>query len=193
MSVRRNRILDAAVRVIARTGVRGLRIETLAAEAGVSPALIYYHFQDRAGVLRCALEHVDLGAERYTEEAFDADDPRTQLEQMLLLEIRDTPPVRENSVAWNELRASAVFDDDLRPSLQEATGRWSGELAELVTRAQDAGVANPRTDPVAAAERLTALVEGLSSRWLSGSITLDRARELLAGAIAVELGPAAAT
>lgn len=38
-----------------------------------------------------------------------------------------------------------------------------------------------------AAERLTALVEGLSARWLSGSLPLAHARELMASAIAAEL------
>lgn len=45
---RQSLILEAAVRVIARNGVRGLRVEELASEAGVSTALIYYHFKDRA-------------------------------------------------------------------------------------------------------------------------------------------------
>ena len=42
----------------------------------------------------------------------------------------------------------------------------------------------------ACAERLTALVDGLSSRWLAGLVTRERARELLAAAIAAELGSA---
>ncbi|MZE52785.1 TetR family transcriptional regulator, partial [Streptomyces sp. SID5770] len=47
MASRSTQILEAAARVIARRGVRGLRVEELAAEAGVSTALIYYHFKDR--------------------------------------------------------------------------------------------------------------------------------------------------
>lgn len=43
--------------------------------------------------------------------------------------------------------------------------------------------------PLDAAERLTALVEGLSERWLSGSLELERARALLEGAVDAELGP----
>ncbi|MEV4898166.1 helix-turn-helix domain-containing protein, partial [Nonomuraea sp. NPDC055795] len=43
-SDRQRQILEAAVRVIAHSGVRGLRVEKLSAEAGVSTALIYYHF-----------------------------------------------------------------------------------------------------------------------------------------------------
>jgi len=41
---RRTAILEGAARVIARRGVRGLRMEELAAEAGVSTALCDYHF-----------------------------------------------------------------------------------------------------------------------------------------------------
>jgi AcrR family transcriptional regulator len=182
--------MEAAVRVIAQAGVRGLRVEKLAAEAGVSTALIYYHFHDRAGILRSALEHINNRAERYTGDAFASTEPRTQLEQMLLLEIQSTPAVRENSIAWGELRASAVFSDDLREPLCATTRAWTHDAEALIRRAQTAGRADPTADPADAAERLTSLVEGLSERWLSGSMTLDRARGLLAGAIVVELGPA---
>lgn len=92
--------MEAAVRVIAQAGVRGMRVEKLAAEAGVSTALIYYHFHDRAGILRSALEHINDRAERYAGDAFASTDPRTQLEHMLLLEIQGTTAVRENSIAW---------------------------------------------------------------------------------------------
>jgi hypothetical protein len=107
---------------------------------------------------------------------------------MLLLEIQGTPSVRENSIAWGELRASAVFSDDLRAQLHAATQAWSTDLANVIRIARDAEKVDTRIDPIDAAERLTALVEGLSQRWLSGSITLERAQHLLAGAINTELG-----
>lgn len=173
-------MLEAAVRVIAQDGVRGLRVEKLAAEAGVSTALIYYHFKDRAGILRAALEHVNQRAQAYTG-GVESDDPRTRVEQMLLGELRDDAVVRETSVAWGELRASAAFDEELRATLRTATEAWNADVETLVRQV------NPERDAAAAAERLTALVEGLSERWHSGSLTLRRARELLAGAIAREL------
>ncbi|UGT44032.1 TetR/AcrR family transcriptional regulator [Nocardia yamanashiensis] len=188
MSDRQTQILEAAIRVIAQDGVRGLRIEKLAAEAGVSTALIYYHFKDRAGVLHAALGFINAQAERYTDDAFAHANPRAALEQSLLLEIQDSPDVRNNSIAWGELRASAVFSEELREQLRETTRVWVDDVAELITRARDAGHAAADLDPVAAADRLTALVEGLSERWLSGSLTAERARELLSGAIVTELG-----
>ncbi|GAA0934390.1 TetR/AcrR family transcriptional regulator [Nonomuraea longicatena] len=188
-SNRQQVILEAAVRVIAASGVRGLRVEQLSAEAGVSTALIYYHFGDRAGLMRRTLEFVSERADRYTDEALEVGkDPRERLELLLLLELQDLPEVRENSVAWGELRASAVFDPDLREPLSASTQRWIDDLADLVRQAQAAGLADAEAHPVDVAERLSALVEGVSERWLSGSMSLGRARELVSGALVAELG-----
>ncbi|MFE0020991.1 TetR family transcriptional regulator C-terminal domain-containing protein, partial [Amycolatopsis sp. NPDC059021] len=60
-------------------------------------------------------------------------------------------------------------------------------VADAIRRGQRAGAIPARTNPVDAAERLTALIEGLSERWLSGSMTVARARTLLHDAIAREL------
>ncbi|GAA1273582.1 TetR/AcrR family transcriptional regulator [Kitasatospora nipponensis] len=187
MSDRRTEILRAATRVIARSGVRGLRVADLATEAGVSTSLIYYHFTDRAGVLRQTLGFINDRADRYTAERDPGPaqaDPRSDLEQALLRELQDSPEVRENSTAWGELRASAVFDPELREELARATHSWVHETADLLARARPAGTAPAHA---AAAERLTALLEGLSIRWLSGSLPLDHARRLLLDAIAAEL------
>ncbi|MGI5261965.1 TetR/AcrR family transcriptional regulator [Streptomyces angustmyceticus] len=191
MPDRPTQILEAAARLIARRGVRGLRVEEVSAEAGVSTALIYYHFKDRTGLLRRTLEFINRRAVRYTDAAFDvSDDPRTQLTEILLRELQDAPDVRENSAAWGELRATAVFDPDLRELLATATGEWNDDLAGLIHRAREADPALSGVDAQAAAERLTALVEGVSERWLSGTTSLQRAHELIRGAVEAELRPA---
>ncbi|MFE3717567.1 TetR/AcrR family transcriptional regulator [Streptomyces cyaneofuscatus] len=211
MSDRRTAILEAAATVIARRGVRGLRVEELAAEAGVSKALIYYHFEDRTGLLRRTLAFVNNRAERYTAEqsAVDAatgpdatawpdaaDDPGAatgaapasgplrRLEQALLLELQDLPHVRENSTAWGELRASAVFDPELRGELALASVIWVREVADQLGEVRPTA---PESALVASAERLTALLEGLSARWLSGILPLADARTRMREAVGVEV------
>ncbi|MFD9797133.1 TetR/AcrR family transcriptional regulator [Streptomyces sp. NPDC059070] len=187
MASRSTQILEAAARVIARRGVRGLRVEELAEEAGVSTGLIYYHFKDRTGVLRQTLEFINDRAERYTT-AQDPDEeplgPREELDQVLLLELQDTPEVRENSTAWGELRASAVFDPVLREDLARATLVWVQEVAALLGQVHPLA---PAATLAASAERLTALLEGLSMRWLSGGLAIGHARALMTDAIEVEL------
>ncbi|MCB8904327.1 MULTISPECIES: TetR/AcrR family transcriptional regulator [unclassified Streptomyces] len=187
MASRSTQILEAAARVIARRGIRGLRVEELAAEAGVSTALIYYYFKDRSGILRHTLEFISQRAERYTSDR-DPDapplSPREELEGTLLLELQDTVEVRENSAAWGELRASAVFDELLREDLARATLMWAQDVAVLLGQVQPMASASALA---AAGERLTALLEGLSMRWLGGGIKIDHARALLLGAVEAEL------
>ncbi|MFD7123238.1 MULTISPECIES: TetR/AcrR family transcriptional regulator [Streptomyces] len=213
MSDRRTAILEAAATVIARRGVRGLRVEELAVEAAVSKALIYYYFEDRTGLLRRTLAFVNNRAERYTAEQSAADpdavtdpeavtdpgalaDPGTttgaapttgplrRLEQALLLELQDLPHVRENSTAWGELRASAVFDPELRGELALASVIWVREVADLLGEVRPTA---PESALTASAERLTALLEGLSARWLSGILPLTDARTRMREAIGVEV------
>ncbi|MYS11709.1 TetR family transcriptional regulator [Streptomyces sp. SID6041] len=187
MATRSTQILEAAARVIARRGIRGLRVEELAAEAGVSTALIYYYFKDRAGILRHTLEFIGRRAERYTsdrEPDAPPPSPREELEGTLLLELQDTVEVRENSAAWGELRASAVFDELLREDLARATLTWSQDVAVLLGQVRPLASAPALA---AAGERLTALLEGLSMRWLGGGVDIDHARSLLLGAVEAEL------
>ncbi|MFC9435471.1 TetR/AcrR family transcriptional regulator [Nocardia sp. NPDC057030] len=186
---RRDSILESAARVVAQRGIRGLRVEELAEAAGVSTSLIYYHFKDRAGLLAQTLDFISTRAERYTESEVDAAaDPLGHLRDLLLLELQDSPLVIENSTAWGESRATAVFQPELRDQLRDATAHWTGYLGGLIRSAQDRGAVAAEIAPADAAERLTALVEGVSMRWLSGTLELDRARELVRGAIALELG-----
>ena len=171
------------MRCIARRGVRGLRVQEVTREAGVSPGLLYYHFGDRAGLLAAALVFVSDRAARYTADS-DEQDPVAQIRHALLAELQDRADVIENSSAWGELRASAIFEPALQAPLAAATQEWNEAITELVVAAQRRGTARAELHPGVVAAMLTALVEGLSNRWLSGSLVLADARLQLSGAIA---------
>ncbi|MCX5387012.1 TetR/AcrR family transcriptional regulator [Streptomyces sp. NBC_00083] len=188
MSTRRAKLLEATCRVIALRGVRGLRVEDVAAEAGVSKTLIYYHFRDRAGLVTSALEYVNERAEDYAGIAEDDDSPaRELLLRLLTAEFQDDAAVRENSAVWAEVRAAATFDEGLRPMLTALTERWLVDVAELIADGQDDGTIAASVDSRAAAIRLTALIEGLSGRWLARLVTTQEARTHVAEALEREL------
>jgi AcrR family transcriptional regulator len=162
---RRQAILDAAIAVIARRGVRGLRVEQVAAEANVAVSLIYYYFVNRNGLVKATLDHAN--------ERVATSDAGT-VESILLAELEES--AHDTSVVWGEVLASAVFEPALRDGLRDASSTWTALVAEAID--------GPGAHDTA--ERLTALVDGLSARWLSGVITRERARELLLGAIEAE-------
>jgi AcrR family transcriptional regulator len=159
---RRQAILDAAIAVIARRGVRGLRVEQVAAEAGVAVSLIYYYFVNRNGLVRATLDHANQRAARNRGASAEA---------MLLAELDES--AHDTSVVRGEVLASAVFEPALRDGLREASEAWTDLVAGAIGSRESA-------------ERLTALADGLSARRLAGVITRERAEELLRGAIAAE-------
>jgi AcrR family transcriptional regulator len=54
----RDRLIDAAVRLLSRPGGGLVSIEAIAAEAGLTKGAIYHHFADRAGLLRAVAHRV---------------------------------------------------------------------------------------------------------------------------------------
>jgi AcrR family transcriptional regulator len=175
---KRDAILEASAKAIAERGVRGLRVNDVAEYAGVSTSLLYYHFDDRDGLLRAALFYVN---DRAIASRMRADVPgateRDRIVNQLLIEFGDDPDIVENARAWHELRASAIYEEALRTPMIEATRLWHADIAAGIRRAQEAGEVSADLDADDVALALTIFMEGLDGRWLSG----DRSTEEVLG------------
>ena len=68
----RARIVDAGVRCIAREGVGGASMAAIALEAGVSKALLHYHYHDRATLLAEIVERIGVRTIERERAAIDA-------------------------------------------------------------------------------------------------------------------------
>ena len=163
----RERILDAAVNRIAADGIDAVRIARIAMDAGVSTALVHYHFDTREALLAEALTH-----------SFDrAGDIRTEGPQRLQDMIEQCLPLpgeqERDWVLWVELWLRAVRHPELRPTaakLYERMHEWFREAIEEEFPDADAG---------ATADRILALIDGYGVRALLGdpAVSLERARE----------------
>ena len=188
MSDRRSALLEAAIKVIARRGVRGLRVEQVAAEAGVAVSLIYYYFDNRNGLVRATLEHANERAA--TVAASDggrgAERPRGGRAQPARRARRRRPCARHVGGVG---RGAGLGRVRARPARSAARGEraWSELIAAAIAEGIGDGSIPGDVDAQACAERLTALVDGLSSRWLAGVMTRERALALLAAGIDREL------
>jgi AcrR family transcriptional regulator len=173
---RQEAILQASAAAIAEHGVRGLRVSDIARVAGVSSGLLYYHFKDRDGLLAAALTYINDQARSYRQAASGSGVSRAQLIEHILGEIQDSAAVVENSLVWNELRASAVYEEPMREPLARTSEEWTRETAAAIRAAQDIGEVSETVDADNIALVLNALTEGLASRWLSQELTAAEAR-----------------
>lgn len=187
----RERILAAAVSRIASEGIDGVRIARIAMDAGVSSALVHYHFETRESLLAEALDYsyTHAGDVRLDgglpEHASHAERLAAMIDQCL----PTTPELEQDWVLWVELWLRAVRHPELRPVAEELYARLRAWFADEIT----AGMADgefARCDPQDVADRTLALLDGFGVRTLIGDSTmpLERARGAVSSSLARDLG-----
>jgi AcrR family transcriptional regulator len=111
-SARRDALLDAAVALVASSGVHDVSMETVAEYAGVSRPLVYKHFANRDGLLAAAYrrEAAALHAELASEVAA-AGNVEGMYRALLRGSIRATA---ERGQIFTALRAAGGWNRDIR-------------------------------------------------------------------------------
>jgi len=186
----RTRILDAAVKLIAREGINDVRIARIAMEAGVSPALLHYHFASRDALLAEAIEHSyvlagDIRTGRDEAAVTATERLRWMIDQCLPAE----GSLHDDWMLWVELWVRAARRPELRLTSARLYARMHAWFAQVVGD----GVARGElavADPARTVDRLLALIDGYGIRTLveDPAMPLERARAEIWAAIAPELG-----
>jgi AcrR family transcriptional regulator len=187
----RERLLDAAVRLIAREGIDNVRIARIAAEAGVSAGLVHYHFASRDALLEEAIEHSyeRAGDMRLAALGEGRADAVKRLRAMIDQCLPSTPALREDWVLWVELWLRGARDPALRPVAARLYARLHAWFAEALADGIAAGQLRD-CDVTRMADRLLALLDGYGIRVITEDpqMPLERARAEVWQAVAGELG-----
>jgi AcrR family transcriptional regulator len=182
--VSRERILDAAIERIASDGIDGVRIARIAMDAGVSTALVHYHFATREALLAEALEH-SFERAGDVRTADTGESPAVQRLRDMVEQCLPLPGEQEQDwVLWVELWLRAVRHPELRPTAARLYARMHEWFADAI----EAGGFDCDADRVA--DRTVALLDGLGLRALLGdpAMPLARARSEVWHALASDLG-----
>ena len=187
----RERILDAACERIASDGIDDVRIARIAQDAGVSPALVHYHFDTRERLLAEALEHsfARAGAARMgagpAADAPAAERLAAMIEQSLPL----AGEQEDDWVLWVELWLRTVRHPELRPVAEDLYARMHDWFATVIAEGVRSGEF-ARCDPDEVTDRALALIDGAGLRALlrDRGMPLDRARRMVEAVLARDLG-----
>jgi AcrR family transcriptional regulator len=187
----RERILAAAVSQIAREGIDGVRIARIAMAAGVSTALVHYHFESREALLAEALEYsyARAGDARLEGGMSPSLSHAERLQAMIDQCLPTTAELEEDWVLWVELWLRAIRHAELRPVAEELYARMHAWFADEIAAGVESGEFR-RCDPDEVAAATLALLDGFGVRTLIGdsTIPLQRARRAVAAFLAAELG-----
>jgi len=186
----RSRMLDAAVRLIAREGVDDVRIARIAVEAGVSAGLVHYHFASRDALLAEALEHsYEIAGDVRTVPMQDGAGALAQLAGMVEQCLPLPGAQRDDWLLWVELWLRAARRPELRATAARLYGRMHEWFATAIAEGVDTGEIPP-CDADRAADFAIALLDGYGVRALVADpqLDVDAARREVWAALTQRLG-----
>jgi AcrR family transcriptional regulator len=184
--VRLDALLSTACEVIARRGLANTRTADVAAAAGVSQALVFYHFETKDNLLARAFAYAAEQELARMEAVVRS--PAAPLEKVRRILKLYGPGTAKAWELWIDGWAESMRVPELERVSRRLDVRWKEALAEVI----EAGVANGDfqcADPHGAAWRITALADGLTvqatvhervitRRQLTEWVRLAAAREL---------------
>jgi AcrR family transcriptional regulator len=164
--VRREQIVDAAGQVLARRPPAEVTFEEIADEAGISRALVYNYFGDRAALLAAVYLRSFDQLDQDLAAALDAAHaPVDQVADVVHCYVRFA---RANAPAWRQLPLAGTID---HPSIEGARRRRLARLA-------DAWGGTPEARIVAVG--IAGLLEAVTVDWVdAGAVDSDELAALL--------------
>jgi AcrR family transcriptional regulator len=182
---RREEIAQALWRVVRRDGVRAASVRTVAAEAGWSAGAVRYYFPDQDGLINFAM---DLVSKRVHARVSQLEPTGTAVEIVLryLEEVIPLDPERLTEFdVWLSFTAQAQAESGaggLRKHLGPAHDELRGLCNSLLSHLSAAGALRADLDLDLEAERLHALLDGISFHvTIQPEVTTaERVRQVLA-------------
>jgi AcrR family transcriptional regulator len=175
--VRREQIVHATIRCLARWGYAGLTMKRVAAETGVSQGILHYYFRDKAAMLAAAARRVTADLDRrVATESRGARTAREQLRAVIRACLRTAVAHRDFWTVFIEFWGEAFHDRRLATVNRQAYARARRLIGAGLARGVASGEFRP-IDVEEAAAVVLALVDGLSLQLTfdRGLMTLPRA------------------
>ncbi len=183
------RVLDAAMTLIAERGSRGVSLAEVGRLAGYSSGIVSHHFGGRQQLLAAVVVH----AQRLDLPETDACglDQLSMLMSTYLTTLRERAPAPQAFLLlWSEAVAS---DPVLAPLFAERDAWFRDLLAGFVRRGIDDGSIRPDADPEAVAVSVLGLLRGIGMQLIStaGQVPLDLIGDQIVGTFQRGLAPTA--
>ncbi|HCT81007.1 MAG TPA: TetR family transcriptional regulator, partial [Micromonosporaceae bacterium] len=181
-------LLRTAIEVILERGFANTRTADVAKAAGVSQALVFYHFSTKDALLTQAFTYAAEQDLARLQAVMDA--RATPAEKLKRLVKLLAPQGRSNSwLMWIDGWSESLRNPELESVSRRMDLRWKEALIEVI----NAGVADGSfkcDDPIGAAWRLNSLIDGLAVQLMVHDKVISRrqAAEWMRVAAAREVG-----
>lgn len=168
--IRRDQIVEAALRIIASRGVKSLTTAAIADEVGISEANLYRHFNSKDEILQGTVEKIGEGLLRNLDavSVMTNASALTRLKRLFILHL--------DYLDRNEGIPRLIFSEEmhignerLKEKLLNTIGLYSAKLESLIKEGQKTGLIKKDMEHSSAALMFLGIIQILTMKWsLSG-------------------------
>lgn len=168
--IRRDQIVEAALRIIARGGIKSLTTAAIAEEVGISEANLYRHFNSKDEILQGTVEKIGEGLLRNLDiiSEMSENSPLLRLKRLFMLHLE--------YIEKNEGIPRLIFSEEmhignkkLKERLLKTIQLYSARLESLIKEGQKAGLIKKEIGNPSAAMIFIGMIQILTMKWsLSG-------------------------
>lgn len=164
----RERLLDAAERLVLSHGFAGTSVDAILAEAGVTKGAFFHHFPSKAALAHALVERYAAADAAHLETTMERAErlARDPLEQLLLFvglceeemaELAEAPP---GCLFASYCYEAQLFDVDTHALIRRAVVAWRGRLGAKLREAAERHPPRLEVDPDVLADLLWVIFEG---------------------------------
>jgi len=174
----RRKIAVAVFTLVAEHGVDGVRMRTASSATGLSTGTLNYHFTNKQGLVRFALQYAYAAPPDWSAHSGDT---KSALERLFRRYLLDRDDVRTWWRFFCAVTAHAARDAVIRKCQVEAQEQLVGFFADVLGAGQKRGDVSRSLDAADEAEHAVALAHGVALRQLTspGKAGLTLAKRIL--------------
>ncbi|WP_027370568.1 TetR/AcrR family transcriptional regulator [Desulfovermiculus halophilus] len=163
-------ILEAAIRVFARSGYHNSTVSQIAKEAGVADGTIYLYFKNKDDILENFFSYkTALVFDRFKEEVGLADNALEKLEKLIHRHLYEFEQNREMAVVYQtETKVRRKVSD---AKVKEMSDMYFGLVSEIISQGQQEGVIRKNLSVPLVKQLIIGAIDEVITSWLYSSRT----------------------
>lgn len=164
--IRREQIVDSALKIISKRGVKSLTTAAIAKEVGISEANLYRHFNSKDEILQSTVEKIREGLLRNLDlvSVMTNASPLERLKRLFILHL--------DYIEKNEGIPRLVFSEEMhignesiKERLLNTIGLYSARLESLIKEGQGAGLIKKDLESSSSALMFVGMIQILTMKW----------------------------
>jgi len=168
-------ISQAALTAFRDRGYYRTRMVDIAAAAGIGKGTLYEYFKNKSDILRYAFEeYFTVFSQGLLDVMQTKVDPASKLIALIDFALSHAAEWEDHCTVYVEYFSSARSDDDTPFSLSSIYGYMNNILVTIIREGQQSGDFHDSLDPVAVAELLVSMYDGIILHRLFVNRNIDR-------------------